>query len=292
MPREFASHEALIAALRTEGHIADVLLTPALASDILAHDPMNRDLRKAHVAKLAREISAGHWDPEKSPPMRFIASTGRLADGQHRSRAVLESDRPIVLGIAQIGDTLGLDQGAHRSLADQLAIHAPTLFVSKQERDLAATVTKAICTIASATDRELVGFFDQHRAFIMDCVRKPLEWLADKEVSVSAVFKPQLVCVARAQEILLYEEPEAEVDELLIDAVNAGATAPAGTPRQSYAKQVWDAMQAAHTRRGARIKDVVKWTRNAMRYKRQGGTVKNAMLARFPGEGKRRKKAA
>jgi hypothetical protein len=291
MSRSFASYQDLITALKAEHSIPEVHLTPALAADILAHDPVNRDLRKGHVEKLKREILSGNWDARKSPPLRFLPND-RLADGQHRCRAAIEADVAITVTIVTIADTLGLDQGAGRTLADQLAIHVPALFTSKQERDLAATVTKAICRTAGPTDRELIAFFDTHRDFILTCVRKPLEWLGDKEVSVVAVFKPALLAVARAQEIMLHEEPEAEVDELLLDAVNAGATAPDGSARQMYAKQIWDQMQTAHTKRGAKIKDVVKWTRNALRYKRAGGSVKNAIIARFPGESRRKKKAA
>ena len=287
----FTSYLALKAALTALGPeetLPAVELTPALAEDILAHDPVNRDLRAGQVKKLAREIESGQWDPRKSPPLRFLPD-GRLADGQHRCKAVIASGRAIMVTIAVVPDTLGLDQGVGRSLADQLKIHAN--LSDKTERELAAVVTKAICKIPLATDREQVAFFETHRDFILTCVRKPLAWLEDKELSVAAVVKPTLLAVTRAQEIMLHEAPETEVDELLEDIVNGGDTAPAGTPRQLVARQIWDALQSAHVKKGAKLKDVVRWVSVALEQKRRGH-VKSIIMARFPGKGRSKKRPA
>jgi hypothetical protein len=287
--KTFASYLELKAALQALGSdeiLAAVHLTPALAEDILAHDPVNRDLRKSNLAKIKREIEGNHWDPRKAPLMRFLTDSFRLADGQHRCRAVIETGKSIVQNMAVVPDTIGLDQGAVRSLADQLSIHEG--LTDKHERDLAATVTKAICDIPGATDREQIAYYEEHKEFILECVRKPLQWLADKEVSVVAVMKPNLLAVTRAQEIVRYEQPAQEVDELLEDVVNGGDTAPEGSPRRAVARQIWDAMQQAHTKRGARLKDVIKWVRTGLDYKRKG-TVKSVMLARFPGKSRGKK---
>lgn len=282
----FATYQDLKAALEAlspEEVLTAVELTPALAEDILTHDPVNREVRASNVKKLQREIEGGHWDPRKSPFMRFDAQ-GRLADGQHRCRAVIAAGRPIVVHMVGLPDTIGLDQGATRSLADQLKIHE---HLEKAECDLAATVTKAICKVSAPTDREQMAVFREHRDFILECVRKPLGWLADKEKSVEAVMKPALLAVARAQEVHLFAQQAAEVDELLEDVVNGGDTAPEGSLRRQIARQIWDAMQTAHVKKGARLKDVIKWLSVGLDYKRKGVT-KSVMLARFPGKGRRK----
>ena len=286
MARSFSSYldlKAALTALGPEEILSAVELTPALAEDILNHDPVNREVRSSNVKKLQREIEGGHWDPRKSPFMRFDGE-GRLADGQHRCRACMASGRAIVVHMVGLPDTIGLDQGASRSLADQLKIHE---HLDRAECDLAATVTKAICKVSAATDREQMAVFREHRDFILECVRKPIGWLTDKERSVAAVMKPALLAVARAQEIHLFDQPATEVDELLEDIVNGGDNAPEGSLRRHYARQIWDKMQDAHVKKGARLKDIIKWISVSIDGKRKG-VSKSVMLARFPGKGRRK----
>lgn len=287
----FTTHaevKAALAALAPHEILSGVAYTPGLAEDVLAHDPVNRDVRLGQKKKLSREMTGGYWDPRKSPPLRFLPD-GRLADGQHRSLAVIETGCTIIVDMVVVNDTLGMDQSVVRSLADQLKIH--THLMDKTERELAALVTKQICRIPLATDREQVAFFEANREFIMTCVRKPLAWLEDKLPSVAAVMKPTLLAVTRAQEIMLHEQPTAEVDELLEDLINGGHTAPEGSLRRQIARQIWDAMQAAHTKKGARPKDVLKWVSVGLEYKRKG-VSKSVMLARFPGKGRGKKAKA
>ena len=91
MARNFGSFEELKQALVTlgpEDNIAAVRLTPELAAEILAHDPVNRKVRIHNLNKLRREIEGGHWDPRKCTPLRFLP-TIRLADeldGRHTRR--------------------------------------------------------------------------------------------------------------------------------------------------------------------------------------------------------------
>lgn len=292
MAKEFTSYADLVTALKAltgDEILPSVSLTPTLAEEILAHDPVNRDLRKSNVEKLKREITGGYWDHRKSSLMRFLESDGRLADGQHRCRAVIESQQPIIVHMATAPDTIGMDQGATRTLADQLRIHAN--ITDKVQRDLASTVTKRVCGIQNANDRELITFFETNKTFILECVTKPLEWLADKEPAVAAVMKPALLAVTRAEEILLWEQPAAEVDELLEDLVNAGMTAPEGSSRRAASRQIWDAMQTAFTKRGPKLKDVLRWVHVAIEQKREG-KVKNIMQARFSSKGRRKKAQA
>src|SRR4030095_1642529 len=291
MSRTFTLFDELKTALAELGPdeiLSGVELTPQLAESILGHDPVNRDLRKGRLTLLAREIEGGHWAPRISVPMGFLENTAQMADGQHRCHAVIQTGRSIVVSMRIVPHTVGMDEGLGRTLADHLKIHAD--LSDKTERDLASTVTKALCRTPSASNRVYLEYFDARRAFIMDCVRKPIAWVADKEPIVTGVFKLAMLAVTRAQEIEVFKEPAADVDELLEDVVNGGATAPHGSPRREYAMQIWDQTQSAFTKKGAKTKDFIKWTRGALKYKREG-VMKSAITARFPGPGKKRKKS-
>jgi hypothetical protein len=284
----FEELKRALLALAPDDVLASVELTPALAEDILAHDPVNRDPRKGHVARLHREIEGGHWNPRLSVPMGFLPK-GNLADGQHRCLAVISAGRPIIVTMRVVPTTIGMDEGLGRTLADQLKLHA--LLTDKTERDLAAIVTKAVCRVPNASNREYLAFFDANRDLIMDCVHKPMQWLSEQISSVAAVVKVNMLAVTRAKELLFFHEPAAEVDELLYDVVNAGETAPVGSARHAYARQIWDQLQAAHQKKGSKTKDLLKWTSSALKYKREG-VIKNAITARFPGDTRRKKKPA
>jgi hypothetical protein len=212
-----------------------------------------------------------------------------MADGQHRCQAVIRAGRSIVVAMRIIPIlTVGMDEGVGRTLADDLKIHAG--LSDKAERDLAAIVTKALCRTPNASNREYLEYFHAREDFIMECVRKPIAWVADKLPVVTSVFKLPMLAVTRAQEIELFQEPAADVDELLEDIVNGGATAPSGSQRKEYALQIWNQTQAAFQKKGAKTKDFIKWTRGALKYKREG-VMKNAITTRFPGAAKKRKKS-
>ena len=288
MAKQFTNYPDLVAALKAltaDEILPSVELTPALAEAILAHDPVNRDLRKANVEKLRREIVGGFWDHRKSALMRFTESDGRLSDGQHRCHAVVAAGQSIVVHMATAPDTIGMDQGATRTLADQLRIHSN--LTDKVQRDLASTVTKRICGITNPNDRELITFFEAHKAFILECVSKPLAWLADKDKVTLTLMKPALLANTRAEEIHLNQQPPAEVDELLEDIVNGGETAPQGSPRRAAARQIWDAMEHAYGKSGPKLRDVIKWVHVAIDQKR-AGHVKNIVHARFLGKSRRK----
>jgi hypothetical protein len=280
MLQHFATHAELKQAFQgfTPTDILTTELHVELAQDILNHDPINRVMRASNVTKLAKDIDGGFWDPRKSGFIRF-SRDGRLLDGQHRCQAVIQTGKSIIVHIVVVDDTIGLDQGVNRTLSDQLKIHHH--LDNRHECDLAAAVNKAICQSTPATDREQIETFHNHRDFILECVHKPLSWLADKEISVLAVMKPNLLAVLRARHILLEKQPPTEVDQLLEDMVNGGHTAPEGSARKANARQLWDLMQKAHSRRVATFKTVNGWVETGLGYNRQGIT-KSIEHARRP----------
>jgi hypothetical protein len=289
MTRIFASFDDLKTALTTLGpeeQLPAVQLSPELATEILAHDPVNRKVRPANLVKLKREIEGGYWDARKSTPLRFLPGF-RLADGQHRCRAVIESNTAIAISVCIVPDTVGVDEGAARTLVDHLQLSHG---LDEAQANLASVVTKSLCHVASAGNRDYLAFYKEHEGFIRECAEKPIVWLADQQPSVAAVFKPPILATLRARAISENHEPAESVDQLLLDAINGGTTAPEGTPRRALAKQLFDAMQEAFTRKKAiKRRDMLEWVLAALKFQREG-VLKNILTARRPNDKKRRAK--
>jgi hypothetical protein len=288
MVRTFATFEALkqdLANLAADDLLM-VSLTPELAADILAHDPVNRRLRPGNLTKLKREIEGGFWDSRKSTPLRFLPAL-RLADGQHRCRAVIETKTAVTVSMCIVPDTVGVDEGAARTMVDHIQL---MYGFDEAKANLVSTVTKALCHVPAAGNREFLAFFKEHEAFIVESADKPLAWLADQTVGLAAVFKPSILAPLRAKAIHENSEPAESVDQLLYDAVNGGATAPEGSPRRALAKQFYDAMQDAFkSRKATKRQDILKWLLAALKFEREG-QLKNILTARIPGDKKRRGK--
>lgn len=290
MARTFTSFDELKTALATlgpEDTLPAVQLTPELAADILAHDPVNRNIRSSNLAKLKRELDGDLWDWRKAPPLRFLP-TFRLADGQHRCKAVVETGKTILVSVCIVPDTVGVDEGAGRTLVDHLQL---SYGLDEKKATLASTVTKALCHVYAAGNREYLAFYEQHRGFINECVDTPIGWLDNQAPSVSAVFKPALLSTLRARAIHEKAEPAESVDQLLHDAINGGVTAPEGSPRRALAKQFYDAMQDAFSKKKAKRADMLTWLLAALKFNREG-QLKNILTARLSDKKRRGKKPA
>lgn len=103
-----------------------VLVTPELAQLWLEHNTGNRNMRNAHVGKLARSMQLGEFE-FVGDPIR-IAESGRLLDGQHRLAAIVRSRTAqhmlVIKGLAE--DTQQyMDIGKVRSPADAVRLEFP-----------------------------------------------------------------------------------------------------------------------------------------------------------------------
>lgn len=283
--RSFDELKAALAALGPEDILPAVSLTPELAADILAHDPVNRKVRPGNLARIARDIQSGNWDIRKSPPLRFLTDSYRLGDGQHRCKAVVQTGMTITVTICLVPDTVGVDEGAARTLVDHLQLSKG---LDTTIAPIAAAVTRALCHERGAGNRELLAFFDMNRPFILECATKPTQWLKDT-VAVSSYFKPQMVAVLRAKAIYEEQESADDVDQLFVDAINRGETAPENSPRRSNAKQVHDGMLNAFERKHVKTADMLTWILSAVRMTK-AQVVKNIFTTRYAG--KRKPKAA
>src|SRR5262245_12556932 len=287
MKKTYASYDKLVADLKALGPddmLVAVELTPELASEILARDPINRTLDRPNVEKLKREIETGHWDWRKST-LGFYE--GRLADGQHRCVAVTECGRTILTNIAPITELLGLDEGKGRTLQTVLDLDAH--MTDKTQRDMATVVTKRLYREKPNPNlRELYTFYKEHRTFILECVQKPAIWLEGKPVWVIQTVKPTLLATVRAEVLMADPSRQTEVDQFLEDICNAGSTAPAGSTRERNAQQIYNILtQARERNRGVRLKDFRHYLETGLTYNRKDVT-KNITMAR--GSGRKRPK--
>lgn len=69
--------------------IEQVMMTPALAVELMGRNERNRPRSSATVDKYGRDLLSGAWN-DNAQPVR-VAWTGRLLDGQHRLQAIINT---------------------------------------------------------------------------------------------------------------------------------------------------------------------------------------------------------
>lgn len=101
--------------------VETVLITPQLAKEWLATNENNRSIKKAKVSSFARQMESGEW-MQSGEPIIFD-SNGKLANGQHRLLAVIESGASVqmlvVSGVQPEAQSV-MDTGTARTYGDVL----------------------------------------------------------------------------------------------------------------------------------------------------------------------------
>lgn len=100
------------------------LITPAIATTLLASGPPNRKLIRRRVAELAEAMTNGDWRQDGAPIR--LAEDGSLLDGQHRLAAVVQSQAElefIVISGIEEDARLVMDTGKLRSFEDHLTMN-------------------------------------------------------------------------------------------------------------------------------------------------------------------------
>lgn len=96
-------------------------LTPDLARRLIANQIHNRPVSKARVDLYASEMKGGRWGLNGQG--LIVTSAGKLIDGQHRCKAVIETGLTIktmlVRGVSDAAFDI-IDQGKSRSVSDVL----------------------------------------------------------------------------------------------------------------------------------------------------------------------------
>lgn len=97
------------------------IITPEMAAMMLETNTNNRPTRLKHVWNLASDMRSGAW--QLTHQGIAFDSTGRLIDGQHRLRAVIEAGVSVQMSVTRGCSPQSfaiLDQGANRSTSDIL----------------------------------------------------------------------------------------------------------------------------------------------------------------------------
>ena len=99
-----------------------MVITPAMAADLLRNRPANRPVSKARVRELVEDLRSGRWTTNGESII--VDQDLELIDGQHRLLAVQESGIAITAMVVVGVDPAvmpTIDQGRARSGADALA---------------------------------------------------------------------------------------------------------------------------------------------------------------------------
>jgi hypothetical protein len=105
-----------------------ILVTPALAEEMLKRNTSNRNIRPNWVEYLARQIIVGGW--KLTTDAVGIRKDGVLTNGQHRLLAVIKADIPAIMLVVrgiEADAYLVTDRGRSRSLNDVLKLGTPLI---------------------------------------------------------------------------------------------------------------------------------------------------------------------
>lgn len=106
-----------------EQTVEKVHLTPQLAKEWMARNPINRALRSGVVGRLADAIRRGEW-MLNGETIKFDWN-GNMLDGQHRTAAAVEANQSIWVFVVKGLDPKSqetVDRGIRRTLADMLKL--------------------------------------------------------------------------------------------------------------------------------------------------------------------------
>jgi hypothetical protein len=110
-----------------EAVVLVVTLTPALAKLLIERNEKNRPVSETNLDRLKRDILAGRW--KFNGETIIVSHDGKLNDGQHRCRAVMETGKPVETVIVfgpERESRMTLDQGVIRTVGHYLGMHGHT----------------------------------------------------------------------------------------------------------------------------------------------------------------------
>lgn len=160
------------------------LVTPETAERWLERNESNRNIRPAHVAAMARDMVAGHWQLT-GEAIKFDTD-GRLIDGQHRLTAVVLSgvgvQMLVVSGLRSESQQV-MDTGAKRTAFDALGLRGDG---TKNRVPLASAARLALAWdrgqivrvtsgIPQSTNAEILAYVDLNPS-LQDAVDDARQW--------------------------------------------------------------------------------------------------------------------
>lgn len=124
-----------------------VLITPEMAAEWLTRNKINRAVRQHAVDHYARQMRLGQW--RLTHQGICVDAGGNLVDGQHRLRAIVESQVSVEMMVTTLGETttalaMPLDTGMLRSYADILNIPKKHIEVIRAACEIADGGSRAV----------------------------------------------------------------------------------------------------------------------------------------------------
>lgn len=104
------------------------LITPDIARHYLTMNTSNRPIRPSTVKSLSKAIERGEWIVTHQGIA--FSKNGRLLDGQHRLKAIVEANIPVVMAVTNGLDDesfMVVDRHQRRSTADSLGLNRRVL---------------------------------------------------------------------------------------------------------------------------------------------------------------------
>jgi hypothetical protein len=136
----------------SEPTMVRVEMTPQLGARLLEYARPNRDLKESGVTVIERDMLSGAFDEENPNPIGFDRK-GRMADGQHRTTALVRANKTYffwaALGLSE--KTISkMDGGKHRTLGDRFRAFTTNPYVrevcgdSPSRTNQASAITKVL----------------------------------------------------------------------------------------------------------------------------------------------------
>ncbi len=114
------------------GAVQVEMISPAIATEYLLKNSNNRPMNPRHVDYLCKEINKGAW--EMTTDAIGFSKSGRLINGQHRIKAVIETGKtlPFLVARGLEEDAFNvIDTGKNRSAGDVLGANGVVAGASK-----------------------------------------------------------------------------------------------------------------------------------------------------------------
>lgn len=197
-------------------------ITPKLAEKWLAMNTENRPMSPRHVKLLAKQIREGRWQLNYET-IKFDEN-GRLMDGQHRLKAIMEADRAVRSAVAREVDTQAfstIDTGRRRMGNDVLAIageaNCSTLAAALRIVLIYEVLGTYDSSVGLVSNDDLLQTLEEHPG-IRDWVSRSLRGRHLLEGSMSAGFG------------YLFAQKSKEKAEAFFDALETGVDLKEGSP--------------------------------------------------------------
>lgn len=173
-------------------------ITPERAEAYLACNTNNRRLRRAHVERLASDITADRWVFNGSTIV--FNGDGTLLDGQHRLAAIVLANKPVTMTVVRGVSKSAMptiDANVPRTAADAFTLNGVGYAsrVAAGARLLIALRDGAYSTNRKTSNSELIEFLKRHpRLEEAAAMSDPVRLIIPSSVVVPWFYLARVVC--------------------------------------------------------------------------------------------------